>query len=66
MVFQSRNPTSVTYGTETVSYMAPKKWTLKNFDSLKSFKKKEKKKKKWKPEPRCRLCQAYLQHLGFV
>ena len=40
MVFQSRNPTSVTYGTETVSYMAPKKWILKNFDSLKSFKKK--------------------------
>ena len=42
MVFQSRNPTSVTYGTETVSYMAPKKWILKNFDSLKSFKKKKK------------------------
>ena len=63
MVFQSRNPTSVTYGTETVSYMAPKKWILKNFDSLKSFKKKI---KKWKPERPCRLCKAYLQHVGFV
>ena len=39
-VIQSRNPTAVTYGTETVSYMAPKRYTLKNFDSLKSFKKK--------------------------
>ena len=41
-ILQSRNPSSVRYGTETISYIAPKIWTLlpktmKNCDSLKSF-----------------------------
>ena len=44
-VLQSRNPSSVRYGTETISYIAPKIWslvpeTIKNCDSLKSFKQK--------------------------
>ena len=44
-VLQSRNPSSVRYGTETIPDMAPKIWTLvpetiKNCDSLKSFKQK--------------------------
>ena len=39
----SRNPSSLRYGTETISYIAPKIWTLvpetsKNCNSLKSFK----------------------------
>ena len=42
-IFQSRNLSSVRYGTETTSYKAPKKWslvpeTIKSCDSLKSFK----------------------------
>ena len=42
-VLQSRNPSSVRYG--TISYIAPKMWslvpeTIKNCDSLKSFKQK--------------------------
>ena len=64
----SRNPSSLRYGTETISYIAPKIWTLvpettKNCDSLKSFKQKI---GKWKPDCPCRLCKAYLQHVGFV
>ena len=67
-VLQSRNPSSVRYGTETISYIAPKIWslvpeTIKNCDSLKSFKQKI---RKWKPDCPCRLCKIYLQHVGFV
>ena len=67
-VLQSRNPSSVRYGTETIPDMAPKIWTLvpetiKNCDSLKSFKQKI---RKWKADCPCRLCKVYLQHVGFV
>ena len=67
-VLQSRKPTSVRYGTETISYMAPKIWTLfpetiKSCDRLKSFKQKI---RKWKSDCPCRLCKVYLQHVGFV
>ena len=42
-VLQSRNPSFVRYGTETISYVAPKIWslvpgTIKNCDSVKPFK----------------------------
>ena len=64
----SRNPKTVRYGTETVSYMAPKIWskvpeTIKMSSSLDSFKSKI---RKWKPECDCRLCTTYLQLVGFV
>ena len=64
----SRNPKTVRYGTETVSYMAPKNWskvpeTIKMSSSLKSFKTKI---RKWKPECDCLLCTTYLHHVGFV
>ena len=67
-VLQSRNPSSVRYGAETISYIALKIWilvleTIKNCDSPKSFKQKI---RKWKPHCPCRLCQVYLQHVGFV
>ena len=67
-VLQSRNLSSVRYGTETISYIAPKIWTLvletiKNYDSLKSFKQKMRTRK---PDCLCRLCKVYLQHVGFV
>ena len=49
-VLQSRNLSSVGYGTETMSYIAPKIWTLvpkviKNCNNLKSFKQKIRKSK---------------------
>ena len=58
----SRNPKTVAYGTESVSFMAPKIWSivhqeLKNSQSLYFFKKGI---KKWKPNSPCRLCKTYL------
>ena len=67
-ILQSGTPSSVRYGTETISYIDPKIWslvpeTIKSYDSLKSFKQKI---KKWKPDCLCRLCKVYLQHVGFA
>ena len=64
----SRNPKTVAYGTESVSFMAPKIWSivpqeLKNSQSLYSFKKGI---RKWKPNYPYRLCKTYLQHVGFI
>ena len=64
----SRNPKTVRYGTETVSYMAPKIWskvpeTIKMSSSLETFKTKI---RKWKPESDCRLYTTYLHHVGVV
>ena len=64
----SRNPRTVKYGTETISYLAPKIWpiipqTIKESTSIYSFKTKI---RKWKPDCPCRLCKRYLQHVGFV
>ena len=66
-VLQSRNPSSVRYGTATISYIAPTIWTLvpetiKNCDSLKYFKQKI---KKWIPDCPCRSCKVSLQHVVF-
>ena len=63
-----RNPKTIRYGTETVSYMTPKIWskvpeTIKMSSSLDSFKSKI---GKWKPECDCRLCTIYLHHVGFL
>ena len=64
----SRNPKTVRYGTETISFLAPKIWSnvstdIKNSTSLGSFKTNI---RKWKPNCPCRLCKKYLQHVGFV
>ena len=64
----SRNPKTVRYGTEPVSYVASKIWskvpqTIKISSSLESFKTKI---RQWKPECDCRLCTTYFPHVGFV
>ena len=64
----SRNPKTVAYGTESVSFMALKAWSivtqeLKNSQSLYSVKKAI---RKWKPNCPYWLCQTYLQHVGFI
>ena len=64
----SRNPKTVAYGTESVSFMAPKIWSivpqeLKNSQSLYSFKKGI---RKWKPNCPCWLYKSYLEHVGFI
>ena len=64
----SRNPKTVMHGTESVSFMAPKIWSivhqeLKNSQSQYSF---TKGLRKWKSNCPCRLCKTYLQHVGFI
>ena len=64
----SRNPKTVKYGTETISYLAPKIWSLvpnaiKSSKSLDVFKSKI---RQWEPDCPCRLCKNYLQHVGFI
>ena len=63
-----RNPKTVKYGRETISYLTPKIWPLfpeaiKNSKSLDAFKSKI---RQWEPDSPCRLCKAYLQHVGFT
>ena len=58
----SRNSETVAYGTEPISFMAPKICSivpqeLKNSQSLYSFKKSI---RKWKPNCPSRLCKTYL------
>ena len=60
-VLQSRNPSSLRYGTETISCIAPKIWslvlkTIKNPDNLKSFKQEI---RKWKHDCPCRFDVGY-------
>ena len=60
---------SVRYGTETVSFLAPKIWDIlpkdiKDSESLGIFKRKI---KKWIPsECHCRLCKTYAPQVGFI
>ena len=60
---------SVYHGTESISYLGPKKWDmlpeeLKNIDSLELFKKEI---KTWKPD-NCpyRLWKVYTESVGFL
>ena len=66
--FSSKVPKTVKYGTETISFLAPKVWALvpeklKGCSCLEAFKSKI---RKWKPDCPCRLCKTYLQHVGFL
>ena len=60
---------SVRYGTETVSFLAPKIWDIlpkeiKDSESLDIFKRKI---KKWIPlECPSRLCKTYVPQIGFI
>ena len=69
-VFVKRsNVRTVRYGTETVSFLAPKLWDMipeecKNETSLIAFKEKI---KTWMPDNcPCRICKTYIQNLGFL
>ena len=64
----SRNLKTVKYGTETISYLAPKILSLvpnaiKSSKSLDVFKFKI---RQWEPDSPCRLCKNYLQQVGFI
>ena len=51
----SRNPKTVKYGTETISCLAPKIWSLVP-NAI----------RQWEPDCPCQLCKNYLQHVGFI
>ena len=67
--FQTNNIRTVCYGTETISFRGPKTWALlpseiKQSKSITEFKRKI---KRWEPEGcTCRLCEVYIQNLGFL
>ena len=67
--FKTRNIRTVTYGTNTLSFLGPKIWaivptSIRESKSLVEFKKEI---SKWKPEQcPCRLCDTYITDLGFV
>ena len=56
----SRNPKTVKYGTETISYLASKIWSLVP-NVIKSCKIRQ-----WEPDCSCRLCKNYLKNVGFI
>ena len=67
--FTTRSVKIVYYGTESLSYLAPKVWELilNNIKSLENLPKFKKATKKWKPDVRpCRPCRSYIPQNGFV
>ena len=67
--FVTRNVKTVSYGTESISYLAPKIWEqvpdeIKNCKSVNSFKSKI---ILWIPKAcPCRICKKYIVKLGFL
>ena len=67
--YNYHNPKSVRFGTETLRTLGPKIWNIipteiKNISSLSSFKDKV---RKWIPvNCPCRLCQNYIDGVGFI
>ena len=67
--FRSRPVRTVNFGSETLSYLAPKIWELipENFKTLESVASFKTAIKKWKPDNcLCRLCREYIYQVGFV
>ena len=67
--FQTINVRTVRYGTESLSFLANKIWSIipidiKNAPTLKLFKEKI---KLWRTNNcPCRLCKTYVQQVGFI
>ena len=66
--FMTFNVKTVSNGTETLAYLAPKIWSIVPTDMKKfSLSKFTKKIRKWRPEKcPCRICKDYVHGLGFV
>ena len=67
--FVTRNVHTVRYGTETLSHLGPKIWSIipKNIRELKSLKQFKINIKLWKPDKcPCRLCKTYIPGVGFL
>ena len=67
--FTTSNVRTVTYGTNTLSYLGPKIWSIlpKDIKESKSLLEFKRKIKKWKPkECPCKLCKTYIAGVGFI
>ena len=68
-VFETHNVRTVHNGTNTLSFLGPKIWSIlpndmKMITSLIDFKKKI---RSWKPEKcPCDLCKTYIQGVGYI
>ena len=68
-IFQTNNIRTVTWGSESLSYLGPKLWSLlplhlKKLPTLKRFKPAI---RRWRPDNcPCRLCKYYLAGVGFI
>ena len=61
----ARDPTKLRYGTETISFLSPKIWSLipqnvKDSDTVPCFKKKKKRKEKRRTNCPCHLSKTFL------
>ena len=61
----ARDPTKLRYGTETISFLSPKIWSLipqnvKYSDTVPCFKKKKKRKEKRRTNCPCHLSKTFL------
>ena len=67
-IFQTFNVRTVAWGTETLSHLGPRIWSIIPLSLKKlSFSKFKKKIRLWKPEGcPCRLCKFYLPGVGFI
>ena len=68
-VFQSRKVHTVHNGTETLSFLRPKIWSIipDDFKLSKNLLEFKTKIRKWKPEKcPCRLCKIYIPGVGFI
>ena len=57
------------FGTEAISYRGPQIWNLipERLTTLTTLNKFKKEKKTWKCDAcPCRLCKAYVQHVGLI
>ena len=67
--FKTRNVKTVSYGTETLSFMGPKIWALvpDEFKKVKSLPEFKREIKQWHPvKSPCRICKTYVAGVGFV
>ena len=64
----ARNPKTVKYATETISFSPPKIWALKpqNIKDSSSLPCLKKSIRKWKPDCSYRLCKTFTAHVGFI
>ena len=68
-IFKTFNVRTVTWGTESLSHLGPRIWSiiplkLKKFPSLHKFNSAI---REWKPSKcPCRLCKTYIASVGFI